>query len=179
MSYVNLIKASVWQQVTDTLSSLFELRLSYSQLPFIPPTPTVNFSSLVVDLHNMTSLRHLDLSENNFNSSIPNWLYSFNRLELLNLGSSNLQGTISNAIGNLTSAISIDLLGNELGGKLPRSLDNISSDHLNSYGSSNPYGESFPLESALLMIKGKFLEYSTILQLRKLTKKKHKHEEES
>ena len=90
MSYVNLSKASNWLQVTDTLPSLFELRLSYSQLPFIPPTPTINFSSLVVDLHNMTSLRHLDLSGNNFNSSIPNWLYSFSCLEFLNLGSSNL-----------------------------------------------------------------------------------------
>ena len=90
MSYVNLSKASNWLQVTDTLPSLFELRLSYSQLPFIPQTPTVNFSSLVVDLHNMTSLRHLDLFGNNFNSSIPNWLYSFSCLEFLNLGSSNL-----------------------------------------------------------------------------------------
>ncbi|KAK4597642.1 hypothetical protein RGQ29_015247 [Quercus rubra] len=90
MSYVNLSKASNWLQVTDTLPSLFELRLSYSQLPFIPPTPTINFSSLVVDLHNMTSLRHLDLFGNNFNSSIPNWLYSFSCLEFLNLGSSNL-----------------------------------------------------------------------------------------
>ncbi|KAM4070581.1 hypothetical protein ACB094_12G175900 [Castanea mollissima] len=118
MSRVNLSKASDWLQVTDTLPSLFELRLSFSQLPFIPPTPTVG-------LHNMTSLRHLDLSGNNFNSSIPNWLYSFRRLQFLNLGSNNLQGTISSAIGNLTSAISIDLSVNELGGKLPRSLGNL------------------------------------------------------
>ncbi|KAK7842099.1 hypothetical protein CFP56_014325 [Quercus suber] len=34
---------------------------------------------------NMTSLKHLDLSANNFNSSIPNWLYSFSHLEFLNL----------------------------------------------------------------------------------------------
>ncbi|KAM4077901.1 hypothetical protein ACJW30_12G175100 [Castanea mollissima] len=164
MSRVNLRKASDWLQLTNTLPSLFELRLSSSQLPFIPPTPTVNFSSLLtldlsrnqfentlipswifglrnlvsldlsenyfqgpipVDLQNMTSLRHLDLSENNFNSSIPNWLYSFSRLEYLHLRSNNLQGTISSAIGNLTSAISIDLSENELGGKLPRSLGNL------------------------------------------------------
>ena len=114
-----------YKSQTRKLPSLFELQLSYSQLPFIPLTPTVNFSSLVVDLHNMTSLRHLDLSGNNFNSSIPNWLYSFSHLEFLNLGSSNLHGTISSAIGNLTFASSIDLSGNELGGKLPRSLGNL------------------------------------------------------
>uniref|UniRef100_A0A2N9EYP3 Leucine-rich repeat-containing N-terminal plant-type domain-containing protein n=1 Tax=Fagus sylvatica TaxID=28930 RepID=A0A2N9EYP3_FAGSY len=101
-------------------------------LPFIPPTPSVNFSSLttldlsgnrfentlilswivglrnlvfldlscsffqevpIPVLQNMTSLRHLDLSGNNFNHSIPNWLYSFSRLEFLNLGSNNLQGS--------------------------------------------------------------------------------------
>ncbi|KAF3955016.1 hypothetical protein CMV_019716 [Castanea mollissima] len=73
----------------------------------------------------MTSLKHLDLSYNNFNSSIPNWLYSFSHLEFLNLAHNNLQGTISSAIGNLTSAISIDLSENELGGKLPRSLGNL------------------------------------------------------
>ncbi|XP_065635183.1 receptor-like protein EIX2 isoform X1 [Quercus suber] len=116
MSYVNLSKVSDWVQLTNTLPSLLDLRLHYCQLPFIP---------LVVDVHNMTSLRHLDLSENNFNSSIPNWLYSFSRLEFLNLQYSNLQGTISSAIGNLTSAISIDLSSNELGGKLPRSLGNL------------------------------------------------------
>ncbi|KAM3683823.1 hypothetical protein ACJW31_12G177900 [Castanea mollissima] len=164
MSYVNLSKASDWLQLTNTLPSLLELRLLSSQLPFISPTPTVNFSSLLtldlsgnqfentsipswifglrnlvsldltdnnfqgpipVGLHNMTSLRHLDLSFNYFNSLIPNWLYSFGRLEFLHFAHSNLQGTISSAIGNLTSAISIDLSENELGGKLPRSLGNL------------------------------------------------------
>ena len=73
----------------------------------------------------MTSLLHLDLSGNIFNSSIPNWLYSFSCLEFLNLNSNNLQGTISSYIGNLTSAIKIDLSINELGGKIPRSLGNL------------------------------------------------------
>jgi Leucine-rich repeat (LRR) protein len=73
----------------------------------------------------MTSLRHLDLSGTYFNSSIPNWLYSFSHLEFLSLFSNNLQGTISSSIGNLTSAISIDLSYNELGGKVPRSLGNL------------------------------------------------------
>uniref|UniRef100_A0A7N2MI36 Leucine-rich repeat-containing N-terminal plant-type domain-containing protein n=2 Tax=Quercus lobata TaxID=97700 RepID=A0A7N2MI36_QUELO len=80
---------------------------------------------ILVDLQNMTSLSHLNLSGNNFNSSTPNWLYRFSRLEFLNLRYNNLQGTISSAIGNLTSAISIDLSRNELGGKLPRSLGNL------------------------------------------------------
>ena len=58
MSGVDLSKASDWLQLTNTLPSLFDLRLSYSQLPFIPPTLIVNFSSLLT----------LDLSENQFRS---------------------------------------------------------------------------------------------------------------
>ncbi|KAL0000658.1 hypothetical protein SO802_014439 [Lithocarpus litseifolius] len=73
----------------------------------------------------MTSLKHLDLSFNNFNSSIPNWLYSFSHLEFLNLRKNLLQGTISSSIRNLTSAISIDLTSNQLNGKVPRSLGNV------------------------------------------------------
>ncbi|KAL4601930.1 hypothetical protein ACB092_10G017400 [Castanea dentata] len=148
MSYVNLSKASDWVQVTNTLPSLLNLRLSDCQLRhFIPPTPTVNFSSFLtldlvsldlsdnyfqgpipVDLQNMTSLSHLDLSWNNFNSSIPNWLYSFSRLEFLNLGGNNLQGTISSAIGNLTSAISImiDLPSNRLNQEVSKILEILS-----------------------------------------------------
>ena len=73
----------------------------------------------------MTSLLHLDLFGNIFNSSIPNWLYSFSCLEFLNLNSNNLQGTISSSVGNLTFAIKIDLSINELGGKILRSLGNL------------------------------------------------------
>uniref|UniRef100_A0A2N9G1H1 Leucine-rich repeat-containing N-terminal plant-type domain-containing protein n=1 Tax=Fagus sylvatica TaxID=28930 RepID=A0A2N9G1H1_FAGSY len=164
MSHIDLSKASDWLQVINKLPSLLDLQLSYCELRFIPPTPSVNFSSLAtldlssnyfenssilswifvlrnlvsldlsgnhfqgpipVDLQNMTSLRHLDLSENYFNHSIPNWLYSFSHLEFLKLANNNLQGTISSAIGNLTSAISIDLSDNELEGKVPRSLGNL------------------------------------------------------
>ena len=59
MSGVDLSKASDWLQLINTLPSLFDLRLSSSQLPFIPPTPTVNFSSLLT----------LDLSRNQFENT--------------------------------------------------------------------------------------------------------------
>ena len=165
LSFANLSKASNWLQEINKLPSLLELRLSNCDLSgFIPPIPSINFSSLTaldlslnsfentsilfwvfglhnlvsldlsgnqfqgiipVHIQNLTSLRHLDLSGNGFNSSIRNWLYSFSHLEFLNLGSNYLQGTISSAIGNLTSAISIDLSYDELEGKVPRSLANL------------------------------------------------------
>ena len=97
------------------LRNLVSLDLSFNN--FQGPIP--------VDLHNMTSLKHLDLFGNYFHHRLPHWLYSFSRLEFLNLGVNSLLGTISSAIGNLTFAISVDLSENELGGKLPRSLGNL------------------------------------------------------
>ncbi|KAL0000650.1 hypothetical protein SO802_014431 [Lithocarpus litseifolius] len=73
----------------------------------------------------MTSLKHLDLSANYFNSSIPNWLYSFSHFDFLNFRKNLLQGTISSSIRNLTSTISMDLTSNQLDGKVPRSLGNV------------------------------------------------------
>ncbi|KAK4559575.1 hypothetical protein RGQ29_008698 [Quercus rubra] len=97
------------------LHNLVFLDLSYNQ--FQGPIP--------VHLQNLTSLRHLDLSDNTFNSSIPNWFYTFCHLDFLSLRFNSLQGTISSSIGNLTFAISIDLSYNELNGKVPRSLGTL------------------------------------------------------
>ncbi|XP_030933504.1 receptor-like protein EIX2 [Quercus lobata] len=147
MSYVNLSKASDWLQLTNTLPSLFELRLSYCQLPFIP---------LVVDVHNMTSLRHLDLSGNNFNSSIPNWLGNLcnlreiklssnkwsqeiseileslsgclsDRLEILHLSHSQLHGHLTNELGLFKNLVKLSFQYNSISGPIPMSLGNLSS----------------------------------------------------
>ncbi|THG05449.1 hypothetical protein TEA_008151 [Camellia sinensis var. sinensis] len=77
----------------------------------------------------MTNLSHLDLSCNSLNSTIPSWLYSFSRLEVLNLGSNRLEGRlpIPNSIGNLASLYSLDLSYNGLEGRLPNSIGNLAS----------------------------------------------------
>ncbi|KAM4092248.1 hypothetical protein ACB094_06G024300 [Castanea mollissima] len=153
LSSANLSKASDWLQEINKLPSLSELRLSVCELSgFTPLIPSISFSSLttlhlssnhfestsipfwVFGLRNLVSLdlswnqfhgTSIYLSANAFNSSIPNWLYSFSHLEFLNLHENILQGTIPSAIRNLTSAISIDLAYNELEGKVPRSLGNL------------------------------------------------------
>ncbi|KAF3432986.1 hypothetical protein FNV43_RR24088 [Rhamnella rubrinervis] len=67
----------------------------------------------------MTSLVHLDLSSNNFNCSIPTWIFRLSRLEFLSLANNGMTGTISSDITNLTSIIHLDLRGNDFEGKLP------------------------------------------------------------
>ncbi|KAL5738289.1 hypothetical protein ACOSP7_031050 [Xanthoceras sorbifolium] len=92
---------------------------------------------LLMDFGNLTSLKHLDLSLNRFNSSIPNWLSRFNHLEYLSLSHNHLQGYVSSALGNLTSIITLDLSYNTLEVRIPTSfgrfcnLRSISLSYLN------------------------------------------------
>ncbi|XP_023919160.1 receptor-like protein EIX2 [Quercus suber] len=117
MSYVNLSKASDWLRVTDTLPSLFELRLSDCQLPFIPPTPTVNFSSLLT----------LDLSWNQFdNTLIPSWIFGLRNLVSLDLSGNNFQGPIPVDLQNTTSLRHLDLSGSNFNSSIPNWLYSFS-----------------------------------------------------
>ncbi|TYG98563.1 hypothetical protein ES288_A10G127200v1 [Gossypium darwinii] len=143
LSDVDPAQASNWLQVLNTLPFLKILYLSGCQLPQVPPPIHLNLSSLAIldlslndienslgesifhGLVNMTSLRHLDLSNNLFNSSIPESLYSLDSLQFLNLGSNKLRGKLSSAIGNMTSAIDLDLSDNELEGPIPITMGNL------------------------------------------------------
>ncbi|KAK5794263.1 hypothetical protein PVK06_035481 [Gossypium arboreum] len=143
LSDVDLAQASNWLQVLNTLPFLKILYLSGCQLPQVPPPIHLNLSSLAIldlslndienslggsifhGLVNMTSLRHLDLSNNLFNSSIPESLYSLDSLQFLNLGSNKFRGKLSSAIGNMTSAIDLDLSDNELEGPIPITMGNL------------------------------------------------------
>ncbi|KAA3480820.1 protein BRASSINOSTEROID INSENSITIVE 1-like [Gossypium australe] len=143
LSDVNLAQASNWLQVLNTLPFLKILYLSGCQLPQVPPPIHLNLSSLAIldlslndiekslgvsiihGLVNLTSLRHLDLSNNLFNSSIPESLYSLDSLQFLNLGSNKFRGKLSSSIGNMSSAIDLDLSGNELEGPIPITMGNL------------------------------------------------------
>ncbi|TYI05976.1 hypothetical protein ES332_A10G127200v1 [Gossypium tomentosum] len=143
LSDVDPAQASNWLQILNTLPFLKILYLSGCELPQVPPPIHLNLSSLAIlglslndienslgesifhGLVNMTSLRHLDLSNNLFNSSIPESLYSLDSLQFLNLGSNKLRGKLSSAIGNMTSAIDLDLSDNELEGPIPITMGNL------------------------------------------------------
>ncbi|XVF23560.1 hypothetical protein REPUB_Repub13aG0049100 [Reevesia pubescens] len=84
-----------------------------------------NLQGLMDGVQNLTSLRRLDIAYNQLNSSLPPWLYRMSHLQVLNLCSCNLQGTISSAIGNLSSIISLDLSFNELDGRIEQSFGNL------------------------------------------------------
>ena len=117
MSYVNLNKASDWVQLTNTLPSLFELQLSHCQLRSIPPTPNVNFSSLV----------SIDLSKNQFeNTLILSWIFGLRNLVSLDLSYNNFQGPIPVDLQNMTSLSHLYLSGNNFNSSIPNWLYSFS-----------------------------------------------------
>ncbi|XP_042404825.1 receptor-like protein EIX1 [Zingiber officinale] len=162
LTFVNLSTVSQsWLSVVNMLPSLRELYLFDCNLNHIPSS----FSSHL----NLTSLLILEISYNDFNSTIPNWLWNLtklstlyfdgnslfgpipieiatlSRLRELYLGGNNLTGSIPTSIGNLTSLISLNLFRNSLSGPIPIEIGNLTS--LTSLDLSwNSFSDLIPVE---------------------------------
>ncbi|KAM3752155.1 hypothetical protein ACB098_04G167300 [Castanea mollissima] len=137
-------------------------------------------------LKNCEWLVTIDVAKNDFVGSIPSWIgHRLSRLVILNLHSNNFHGHIPEELCSLTSLQILDLSHNKLFGSIPKCVHNFSAmatsnslDHLfwSFLGSTiqrstfqrSPMYPSVAIESQLVAIKGKYLEYSTTLQLVKI-----------
>ncbi|KAI9384220.1 hypothetical protein POPTR_012G026900v4 [Populus trichocarpa] len=72
-----------------------------------------------------STIRILDLSNNNFNGEIPKVIAKLKALQLLNLSHNSLTGHIQSSLGNLTNLESLDLSSNLLTGRIPTQLGGI------------------------------------------------------
>ncbi|GKV45697.1 hypothetical protein SLEP1_g52755 [Rubroshorea leprosula] len=100
-----------WIQAINKFPSLLELYLSGCQLAHLPLTlPFLNFTSLLT----------IDMSANNFNSTLPNWLYNLTKLQHLNLhlNAFNGVGLIHKQPGNLCNLQILDLSYNKFHGEI-------------------------------------------------------------
>ncbi|OMO88212.1 hypothetical protein COLO4_20367 [Corchorus olitorius] len=99
-----------WLQAVNMFPSLIELHMSSCELNSFPESLAhVNFSSLQV----------LDLSYNNFNSSIPPWLFNISTLTQINFNHCELKGSIpKTSRRNLCNLQKLDLSFNAIDGEI-------------------------------------------------------------
>ncbi|XLT56496.1 receptor-like protein 12 [Arachis ipaensis] len=83
----------------------------------------VEFPSFLQDLDQLVSLR---LSNNDFKSVVPNWIWEKKSIESLSIFNSSLTGEISPLICNIKSLVLLDLANNNLSGTIPSCLGSSS-----------------------------------------------------
>ncbi|KZV42718.1 Disease resistance family protein [Dorcoceras hygrometricum] len=121
-------------------------------------------------LNELTGLKVLDLGRNRFTGRIPKWISTLSKLVALNLRYNQFSGEIPDEICLLDSLQVLDLASNSLSGRIPICFENFSvmagkkppSDHIY-YSLEDTFG-GLP-DSQFLVMKGRFAEYSSTLQL--------------
>lgn len=109
LTYVNMSKIHDWLDIVNVLPSLIELHLSGCNLDHFSAIDRPNFSSLVL----------LDLSDNNFKSLAPDWIFSLSGLESLQLQQNMFEGPIPNAAHGLSKLSFLDLSQNKFNSTIP------------------------------------------------------------
>ena len=119
MDGVDLHREVHWLESMSMIPSLSELHLSGCRLD----RNMVSFLGYA----NFTSLTVLDLSRNNFDQEIPNWLFNSTSLVTLDLFNNQFKGQISESFGQLKDLDYLDLRWNSFHGPIPTSIGNLSS----------------------------------------------------
>ncbi|WJZ81613.1 hypothetical protein VitviT2T_001447 [Vitis vinifera] len=137
LAYVDLSKATTnWMQAVNMLPFLLELHLSGCHLSHFP-----QYSNPFV---NLTSVSVIDLSYNNFNTTLPGWLFNISTLMDLYLNGATIKGLYSLDLGNnrfsgeipkwigerMPSLEQLRLRGNMLTGDIPEQLCWLSHLHI-------------------------------------------------
>ncbi|XP_065867143.1 receptor-like protein EIX2 [Euphorbia lathyris] len=114
LSGLNLSMADDLLHSLNMLPSLMELHLSSCSLSLFPEFFRFNFTSLAV----------IDLSSNNFNSTISPLLFNITNVQHLDLSGNLLRGYLPSEVGNLEFLEVLRLQDNDLEGELPGTLMN-------------------------------------------------------
>ncbi|XP_047148462.1 LOW QUALITY PROTEIN: receptor-like protein 14, partial [Vigna umbellata] len=102
---------------------------------------------LQLPLHPLTSMRRIDVSDNNITGQIPNKNISsvLPNLQYLNLSRNHIQGSISREFGKMSLLHTLDLSNNHLSGEIPKNISRDGSRLKNLKLSHNRlYGPVFP-----------------------------------
>ncbi|KAF2301196.1 hypothetical protein GH714_020769 [Hevea brasiliensis] len=113
LSDLHLSKVDDWLSSLNMLPSLVELHMSSCSLHSFPRFVHVNFTSLAI----------LDLSSNDFNSTIPHWFSNISNIQNLDLSGSALRGSLRE-LGDYSLLEFLHLHDNDLEDEILESLMN-------------------------------------------------------
>ncbi|CAL0305641.1 unnamed protein product [Lupinus luteus] len=124
-----------------------EISSTMFQLPYVTNLDLSN-NELVGEIKlnpysSLSTLRYLNLSNNNLTGFLPQTLFSvsFSNLETLDLSNNMFSGVIPNQIGLLPRLKYLDIGGNVLVGKIPNSITNLTTLHYLTLASNQLVGE--------------------------------------
>ncbi|WMV43478.1 hypothetical protein MTR67_036863 [Solanum verrucosum] len=92
---------------------------------------------------NLTAIRELTLSNNNFTGNVPSTISKLNKLVHLDLSSNHFRGSIPESIGNCTAITELTLSGNNFTGNVPSTISKLK-ELVYLDLSSNHFGDSIP-----------------------------------
>ncbi|KAM0938890.1 putative non-specific serine/threonine protein kinase [Dioscorea sansibarensis] len=136
MNSVNFANIGDWLVSISMMPSLSVLKLPHCTLKKIP----LSFS-----FRNFTSLTYLDLSNNEFYSLLPNWLFNLSSLQYLNLQFNQFQGSLPDDFARMTSLEIVQLGNNELVGPIPRTISSLCKLRTLDLSSNNITGDTASL----------------------------------
>eukprot|EP00252_Welwitschia_mirabilis_P007403 TRINITY_DN1870_c0_g1_i8.p1 TRINITY_DN1870_c0_g1~~TRINITY_DN1870_c0_g1_i8.p1 ORF type:complete len:982 (+),score=73.04 TRINITY_DN1870_c0_g1_i8:121-3066(+) len=126
-------------RIPASLGNVSALRsFNLAENPFRPGPIPAEFSSL-------TKLETFFLYDCNLQGELPEFLFNFPALRLLDVSVNNISGSITPAIGKLKKLYSLELYQNQVSGSLPPEFGNLTS--LNDFDASkNRFSGSLPPE---------------------------------
>ncbi|KAJ0970241.1 hypothetical protein J5N97_023118 [Dioscorea zingiberensis] len=154
MDSVNLENVGDWFPAINMIPYLSVLKLPNCKLEEIPVSSS---------FHNVTSLVSLDLSNNQFYSLLPNWLFNMTSLKHLNLRLNQFQGSIPDGFAKMSSLEVIQLGKNELVGSIPPTIGMLCNLRTLDLSSNNISGDTASLVEISAGCAGRSLE---VLNLR-------------
>ncbi|XP_028755421.1 receptor-like protein EIX2 [Neltuma alba] len=134
---INLRGRVDWIQLPTLLPSLTELSLEHCQLTSINPS---------LQFLNLTSLEVLNLSNNDFSSEFPVWLFNLSDITTIDLSFNFLQGQFPKRLLNLRKIKTLYLRHNKFVGQIPDWLGQL--EHLQAFDVSENFF-SGPIPSTL------------------------------
>lgn len=145
LGWVYLATSSDWLQALSKLPSLKVLHLNDA---FLPATDLNSVSHV-----NFTDLTVLNLTNNELNSCLPNWIWGLNSLSYLDLSGCQLSGLIPYKIENLTSLELLQLRNNHLNGEIPQATRRLCSLKYIDLSMNSLYGHTAAMKNLFFCMK--------------------------